>query len=47
MKYLTAAAVFVVGELVGLIIFSALKWATKLPKASAARKASVVKGDVV
>ncbi|MDY6953438.1 MAG: hypothetical protein SWE60_18155 [Thermodesulfobacteriota bacterium] len=44
MKYLTAAAVFVVGELVGLIIFSALKWATKLPKASPARKASVVKG---
>jgi len=46
MKYLTAIAIFVVGEFVGLLIFAVLKRATKLPKASPARKASVVKGTL-
>jgi hypothetical protein len=42
--YLTATIIFVVGELVSLLIFAILKRAVKLPKASPARKASVVKG---
>jgi len=44
MKYLTAAGIFVIGELVCLLIFAILKRAMKLPKASPARKASVAKG---
>lgn len=44
MKYLTITAIFVGGELVGLLIFTLLKKAMKLPKTSPARKASVVKG---
>jgi hypothetical protein len=42
--YVTAAIVFLIGELVSLFIFAALKKAMKLPKTSPARKASVVKG---
>jgi hypothetical protein len=44
MKYLTATGIFVIGELVSLLIFAALKRAMNLPKASPARKASVAKG---
>ena len=44
MKYLTAIIIFVIGELVGLLIFAILKRAMKLSKTSPARKASVVKG---
>ena len=44
MRYLTAATVFVIGELVGLFIFSAVKWTIGPPKTSPARKASVIKG---
>ena len=46
MKYLTAAGIFVIGELVSLFIFAALKRAMKLPKTSPARKASVGKGII-
>ena len=44
MIYVTAALIFVVGELVSVPIFMVLKRAMKLPKASPARKASIVKG---
>lgn len=44
MKYLTATAIFVVGELVGLLIFAFVKSAIGPPKTSPARKASVLKG---
>lgn len=44
MKYLTATVIFVIGELVGLLIFAAVKSAIGPPKTSPARKASVVKG---
>jgi len=44
MKYLTATAIFVVGELVSLLIFAAIKRAIGPPKTSPALKASVVKG---
>jgi hypothetical protein len=44
MKYLTATVIFVIGELVGLLIFAAVKRAIGPPKTSPARKASVVKG---
>jgi len=44
MKYLTATVIFVIGELVGLVIFAAVKGAIGPPKTSPARKASVVKG---
>jgi len=40
MKYLTATVIFVVGELVGLLIFAAVKSAIGPPKTSPARKAS-------
>ena len=36
--------IFIVGELVGLLIFTAIKRAIGPPKSSPARKASVVKG---
>ena len=42
--YITAALIFLVGELVSLPIFALLKKAMKLPKTSSARKAEVVKG---
>lgn len=44
MRYLTAAAIFAIGELVGLLIFTAVKRTIGPPKSSPAHKASVVKG---
>jgi hypothetical protein len=44
MMYVTAALIFIVGELVSIPIFALLKTAMKLPKTSPARKASIVKG---
>lgn len=44
MKYLTATAIFVAGELVALPIFAVVKRTIGPPKTSPARKASVLKG---
>jgi len=44
MRYLTAAAIFVIGELVGLLIFAAVKRTIGPAKTSPAAKASVIKG---
>jgi hypothetical protein len=44
MKYPTATVIFGVGELVGLLIFAAVKRAIGPPKTNLARKDSVVKG---
>ena len=44
MRYLTAASIFAIGELVGLLIFAAVKRTIGPPKTSPAHKASVVKG---
>ncbi len=46
MKYLSAAVVFVIGELVSLLIFAAVKKAIGPPKASPGRKASAAKGKL-
>jgi len=44
MRYLTAAAIFVIGELVGLLIFAAVKRTIGPAKTSPSRKTSVIKG---